>query len=366
MGTIYRQKGRHHWQLKYYRNGVPIYESSGTKDYDEAKRTLAKREGKIADGALLQRPGRLRFKDAAEAVVRDYRLNGKRTLADLERRLTLHLLPFFGDRRMIALTTPEIRAYTDQRLSEGATPASINRELAIVKRAFSLAMKDGTLVQKPHVPMLAERNVRTGFFERHDFEAVRKQLPADLRPLFTVAYVTGWRWQSELLPLQWRQVDREAGILRLDPGATKNDEGREFVFAPLPEVVETITNLWRQHQRLARTGRLVPHVFHRDGQPWRPTAVYRAWRAAATAAKVPGRLPHDLRRTAVRNLVRAGVSEKIAMLMTGHKTRSVFDRYDIARTEDLRQAAEKLATVTATVTAPARRRPAPRTKSRKA
>src|SRR5918993_892092 len=96
--------------------------------------------------------------------------------------------------------------------------ATINRELAALKRMFVLAIQGGKLLARPHIAMLLEDNVRRGFFERAQFEAVREHLPAPLRGVATFAYVTGWRVQSEILPLQWHQVDREGGTVRLFAG----------------------------------------------------------------------------------------------------------------------------------------------------
>lgn len=90
---------------------------------------------------------------------------------------------------------------------------------------FTLAMHAGRILLRPHIPMLAEHNVRTEFFERDEFERVRAHLPEALRPMVTFAYLTGWRIQSEVLKLQRRQVDLKAGTVRLDPGTTKNRQG---------------------------------------------------------------------------------------------------------------------------------------------
>ena len=88
-------------------------------------------------------------------------------------------------------------------------------------------------------------------------------------------------------------------------------------------------------------GAVVPHVFHRSGKPI--TAFTKAWRAACAAAGCPGRIPHDFRRTAVRNLVRSAVPKRVAMQMTGHKTPSVFARYNIVNEADLFDAAKRYA-----------------------
>ena len=193
----------------------------------------------------------------------------------------------------------------------------------------------------PHIPMLREDNVRTGFFERGEFEDVREQLPEPLRPVVTFAYLTGWRVPSEVLPMTWAQVDRAGKTIRLDPGTTKNSEGRVLPYELLAELEAVMEGAWAERKRLAAAGVLCPYVFHRAGN--RIKYFGDAWRSACKAAGLPGKLVHDFRRTAVRNLVRAGVPEKIAMGITGHKTRHVFDRYDIVNEADLRGALGKLA-----------------------
>jgi integrase len=275
----------------------------------------------------------------AEDLITDYSINKRRSIEELKRRCRLHLSPFFAGRFASAITTAEVRRFIALRQQAGAANAEINRELAALKRAFSLAVQAGKLMHKPHIPMLQENNVRTGFFEREQFESVRHHLPENLRPMVTFAYITGWRLPSEILPLQWRQVDFQAGTVRLDAGATKNDEGRVFPFTQeLRGVLESQKAKTDALQR--QRGILCPWVFHRAGRPIR--RFRGAWAAACKEAGLPGRIPHDFRRTAVRNLVRAGVSERVAMMMTGHKTRSVFERYNIVNEGDLRDAAARL------------------------
>jgi len=242
-----------------------------------------------------------------------------------------------------AITTVEIREYITKRQDEKAKNATINRELAMLKRGFSLGLEAGKITGKPKIPMLREDNVRTGFFEPAHFEALCTHLPAALQPVVTFAYLTGWRTQSEVLPLQWRQVDFTGGTVRLDPGTTKNGEGRVF---PMTLELRALLLAQRAATDAAQRahGSIIPHVFHRSGRPI--LFFHKAWRNACKAAGVPGRILHDFRRTAVRNLVRSGIAERVAMQMTGHKTRSVFERYNIVSEGDLTDAAAKLAAAT--------------------
>ncbi len=352
MGEI-RQRGRI-WWVRYYRDGRRYEESSGSEKKGAAIRLLKLREGDSARGVpVTPKIGRLRFEEAAADVVADYKTNGKRSQSHVERRIEKHLKPFFGGRRMASITTADVRSFIAHRQAPvqredgtetpGASNAEINRELAILKRAFTLTVQAGKLLHRPHIPMLEERNVRQGFFERQEFEDVREQLPMELRGLVTFAYLTGWRVQSEAFPLEWRHVDRKSGTVRLEPGQTKNSEGRTFPYGDLlPELRDVIETQWEETKRVEKEqGIVCPFVFHRNGVRIRD---FRAvWHAACEAAGVPGKIPHDFRRTAVRNLVRAGVSERTAMMLTGHKTRSVFDRYDIVNESDLREAVSKLA-----------------------
>lgn len=366
MGEL-RKRGQT-WWIRYYRNGKRHEESSGSTKETDAKSLLRVREGDIERGiAITPKVGRIRFEEAVKDVLNDYRTNRKRSLDDVERRIEKHLTPFFGNRRMTSITTADIREYIDSRQKEttvvrkaftftardgtprhvpeqrrtvsGVSNGEINRELTALKRMFSLAIQSGKLLQKPHIPFLKEDNVRVGFFERAQFLAVLARLPEPVRPVATFAYVTGWRIDSEVLPLEWRQVDFAAGEVRLDPGRTKNGEGRTFPMTrELRELLEhqrgSTDDLQRRIQIVCR------HVFHRDGRPIK--SFRRAFRSACTAAGCPGRVIHDLRRTAVRNLVRAGIPERVAMQMTGHKTRSVFERYNIVSAGDLREAAKRL------------------------
>jgi integrase len=240
------------------------------------------------------------------------------------------------------ITVPEQR-----RPSTGASNAEINRELTILKRMFTLAMQAGKLLHRPHIPMLEERNTRRGFFELEMLHGALAHLPAHLRPVIEFAYITGWRIPSEVLTLEWRQVDFKApggGEVRLDPETTKNREAR--VFPMTDDLRRLLEAQLKEHLRLKAAGFIVPRVFvrmvakGRNGakEPRPIKAFTKAWKTACAAAGCPGRIPHDLRRTAIRNMVRRRLPERVAMTLAGHKTRSVFERYNIVSEGDLRGA----------------------------
>lgn len=347
MGEI-RKRGNRYW-IRFYKEGRRFEESAKTDKFEKARDLLKDREGDVAKGVPFSPAmGRLKFEDAMADLEAEYTVNKRDSTAHLKRRIALHLKPWFRGRRMTKITTAEVTAYVQRRQEQGAAAASINRELAIVKRAYTLAIRGGKLLHshRPYIAMLAEHNVRTGFFEPDQFAAVKAHLPAALQPIAAFAYLTGWRVQSEVLPLEWRHVDLKAGIVTLDVGTTKNDAGRTlYLTAALRTLLEAQKATTDALQ--AEGDVILRYVFHRHGK--RVKDFYGAWRAACVDAGCPGKLLHDFRRTAIRNYVRAGVPERVAMALSGHKTRAVFDRYDIVSPGDLQAAAATLDSVAGTI-----------------
>jgi len=189
---------------------------------------------------------------------------------------------------------------------------------------------------------LKEAAPRSGFIEEGQYAALLQHLPAYLQPLIVAAYTTGWRVRSELLALEWHRVDLAARTLRLEPGTTKSGEGRVFVMTPALHAALTVQRRYTDEVQ-KRTGQIVQAVFHHLGRPIK--SFRRAWVAACTKVGIPGRIPHDFRRTAVRNFERAGVSRSVAMQLVGHRTESIYRRYAIVSEGDLREAANKLAAI---------------------
>jgi integrase len=355
MGTVWRRTYKSKdgkkrtlsvWWIKYRSHGRVIRESSESVDFEEAKNFLRKREGESATkGPIHISSRRITFAELAQDEINDYTVNGQASINDLKTRLDLHILPFFGSCKAVKIRVSDIKSYIVRRQEEGAMNGTINRELTVIRRAFNLALQSEKIATAPYIELLKENNVRKGFFEREQLEAVLKKLEGDgrdrerLRPMLRFAYITGWRIRSEVRHLKWLQVDFDKEEVRLEPGETKNGEGRVFPFTE--ELRQILEEQRATKKALEKDGKICPYVFHKKNGEFIGDFKH-AWTTACEAAGLPGRIPHDFRRSAVRNLVRAGVPETVAMKMTGHKTRSVFDRYNITSDADLVTAAQKL------------------------
>jgi integrase len=349
-GSIYqpRYRDRHGelktaatWWIRYSHRGKLYREPSESTDEAVARRLLRKRlEEKERTGRVIGPTiERTTLADLTTMVLHDYRVNGRR-IRVIKAPLQ-HLVDYFGEGcRTLDITPDRITAYIAQRLDAGASPATINRSLAALKRGFHLAAKAGKVIVRPEMDMLREHNERKGFFEFEQYEILLEHCAAYLKPVVQTAYITGWRIASEILTRQKHHVDLEAGWLRLEPNETKNHDGRMFPLTPeLREVIEQ--QFARTRELELATGQIVQWLFHHDGEPIR--VFRRAWVTACKKAGLPGRIPHDFRRTAVRNLERAGVPRSSAMAMTGHKTESIYKRYAIVDEAMLREGADKLA-----------------------
>jgi integrase len=348
-GSLFREKYRdpktgeqkqvETWTMKLWHDGKVLKKSSGESSIYRATKKLEAWKREVAGGNYVPDANKTTFGTLATLLLDEYRANGRRS-ADRAEDAVAHLRGFFTDFCPArSITTDRALAYVRHRQEQKAANATINRELAALKRMFKLGVRAGRVARRPHIDMLEERNTRTGFFEPHQFRAILTRLPEDLQVVFETAYVTGWRIKSEILTRRWQHVDFVANWLRLEPGETKNDDGRMFpLTADLRAVLERQRRRTAEHEKA--TGQIIPWVFHRSGDPIK--SFRRAWLTACRDAGCPGRIPHDFRRTAVRNLERAGVPRSAAMAMVGHKTESIYRRYAIVSESDLRDGAGRI------------------------
>jgi len=333
-GGLFRQKTSSIWWMKYYKDNKPYRETTETSDKRKAAKKLEQRLAEINTGKFVEpEVEKLLVSDLAEGFLRDYKINGKSSLPDAEARWRLHLEPFFGSLRVKQVTSFLLDSYVDMRQDAGAANATINRELAALKRMFNLGRKatPPRVLFVPSFPRLTEDNVRQGFLEDEQYEKLLASCPELwFQALVEVGSTYGWR-VGELLKMKVNQVNLRSWTIRLHPGTTKNKEGRE------------VTMTQEVHDLLTQCGAGKSpddYVFTRPNGN-RVRDFRDAWDKARTAAGVPNLLFHDLRRTAARNFRRAGAAEGVIMKIGGWKTRSVFERYAIVVQSDVQDAMEK-------------------------
>lgn len=333
-GTIY-QRGDI-WWVKIRVDGRPVYESSkSTKKSDAIKlrdKMLARKSrGELSGGSA----DRVLITELLDDVLKsDIKPSTKYVW---EKVIEKSIRPFFGKLKAQRLTTDHMDKYREKRKGEGRSDATANRELSILRTAFHNARKrtPPKVLVVPYFPIVAETNIRKGFLSDEQYDSLRDQLPDELKALFVTGYITGLR-RSEITGIQWPQVDFEAALITLDKGETKNDE---------PRSVPILDGDMRDLLAAAKKERdeqwpHSPWVFSRRGE--RIVDFRWAWVEACKRAGVADLSFHDLRRTAVRNMRRAGIPQVIRMKISGHKTDSMERRYNIVDADDLNMARELL------------------------
>jgi integrase len=365
-------RGNVAWIQYYDGRGQQVRESSHSTDEKKAAKLLRRRLGEVGAG-VHRDTRRVTYESLRESFYSDYEINARKSLRrdkggkpylDKVARLDA----FFSGYRASDIDADLIRRFTKDQQGRGLANGTINRSISGLRRMFNLALEDGTLREIPHFPMLKEATPRQGFFEREQYEALSAALVDYLRLPLALGYYTGMRL-GEVLSLEWNQVDFIAGSINLRAGETKNDDARTIPIVPALRALLKEQFLKRQPEcpyvcfRMDRSGRSVKIESFRKawysscvkaGLGEMVTAVdtngnpiYAPLRGPRSEAKqvmtYKGMIFHDLRRTAVRNLVAAGVPEKVAQTITGHRTRSTFDRYHIVSKKDVSEAGRKLA-----------------------
>jgi integrase len=335
------------WWIQYYVHGQQVRESSGSEKKTVAEKLLEKRLSEKKAGVLrVTSADKLRYEKMRDCLYAKYRNEGQRSLRKAkgedsrEREWVAgvypHLDNYFAGWRASEITTEAMRKFIDKRLAEGAAKGTINGSLAALSSMFWLAFKGGLLRRDdiPHFPLFRKLdNQRWIRLNPEEFERLRSALPEHLKAPTRLAYFNGLR-REEVFGLQWSDVDWDAGVIRLSGKVTKTGEPR---MTPIPPpVLADLKALFPK-----RTPGL-GFVFENDGR--RIQGFRKAWRSALKRAKLPeGFVFHGLRYCAASNLTSAGVPQALAQRITGHKTGSIWKRYNLSSEADIAEAGARVA-----------------------
>lgn len=275
-----------------------------------------------------------RYDDLERCLLDDWSAKGRKGIAQATARLR-HLRRSFSGWDASAITTDKVMAFALARRRQGAAAATVNLEIALLHRAFTLAKRAGLVRDVPIMDRLPGAVHRTGVIERGDFEAILDAIPGRYVPLLRFLHITGWR-EGEGISLRWDCVDETAGELRLAPEQSKTGRERIFPYA----ASATLAALLEGQRRLREFS---PFVFPgRAGAPIDRTALQKTWRRACASVGVPKALIHDLRRTAARDLRRADVSPFVAMAQLGHADPGTHQDYSVVLRQDRAEAVRRL------------------------
>jgi integrase len=344
-GGLFQIAGSSKWYTKI--NGKR--QSTGTSVWADALQVLKQRQGRAAlnipdptEGNKLtyeqMRAGLLSYRRNHNQRSLVKRRNGTETIWGLD-----HLDAFFEGKLANQITTRTLQAFVEQRKRDGVTVATINRNLGLLRRMFRLAAPDNPLLKIPNFAVVhfKEDHIRQGFLDAAQFNKLLAALPERLRPFVLLLYSTGVR-TGEARKIQWSQVDFAEGVIRLSGKETKNANARVL---PLDNELAKMLKAERK----------------KSGPVFSFTSFRKAWCNACVKVglgtldrtgenkklngdygKYEGLIPHDLRRSAVRDMIRAGVPQTVAMRISGHKTDAIFRRYDITEDKDITAASASL------------------------
>jgi integrase len=350
-GGLFKLKGCRYWYVQIYnRDGKPVRKSARTEVKQEALAFLRNLMTDRDKGGSLLDARKVSYEDLRAALIQNYIERGNKSLEVMkDGSETIWGLAdvdeFFKNYPVSRITTDASREFAQKLLKAGKANGTVNRSLALLRRMLAIAHEDGKVQHKPKIRLLKPGAPRKGFLPREEFDELLSHIPAQTKPLITFLYYCGVR-VGEALQIDWSQVDLDGAVIRLEGDQTKNADPRTV---PLPDTL--ILTL--------------AEVEKKSGAVFDGTNLRKVWQTACAAAKLgtltevegkadpryAGLLIHDLRRSAIRNLVRAGVNERVAMSISGHKTRSVFDRYNIVDEEDVVEAMRRVQDTTPSTTA---------------
>jgi len=362
-GSVY-QKSNGAWMFSVMHQGTRLTRSLKTTDYEEAlKNLLSVRNnlfGRIDRGDL--EPSNVTLDALLDQYVKHIKQNGHKSASIIAAVLNrVRKAREFGNgekatRRVSSLQSADFGRYRDRLVESGVSHSTVNNHLAYVRAALKLETKQtpSRIAKVPFIPIVRVNNARQGFIEYGDHQTILEALPRSLKTLLVVAFHSGCRL-GEVLNMQWSDVDWKNGIVRLPD--SKNGKPRNLPFWGGIE-----EHLREQKAHRDKHHPECEHLFFWMAEdvalshggvrnaPGAPIRDFRgSWSSAIEEAhrlnkNVPADLLfHDLRRSAIRLMVQeAGIPEAQAMLISGHETRSMLERYNIVSLKNILDAGAKL------------------------
>jgi integrase len=348
-GGLFKIKGSKNYYAQIYRDGRPCRISTGTDVKQEAQGFLRNLLTDADNGkAFIGDVQKITYGQLRASLLQNYVERGNKSLlvhADGTEFINgLEVLDeFYGYKsedepgvQVTKITTDSAREFATKRLAEGVTNSTVNNSLKLIRRMLRIAHEDGKIQVVPKIRMYKANGARKGFLPREQFDELLSHLPVHLRPLIAFLYWCGVRL-GEALQIEWSQVDMNGALIRIEDEQAKSGEARTV---PLPDVLV----------------KMLEQVEVKTGRVFNGTNLRKSWCKACDACglgtlepiddhnnrRYTGLIVHDLRRSAIKNLMKAGVNEKVAMAISGHKTRAVFDRYHIVDETDVLEAMRKV------------------------
>jgi integrase len=320
------------WWIAYSRNGHEYRETADTTDERKARKYLQQRLEEIKKPEFVgPSEKRLVLDDLEKKIEADYTRHGRRSCGTAKHCLK-PVKEFFQFDRLVDITASKVEGYQDHRLKLGKARATVNREVRYLLHGYKLLFDAQEISVYPRVKLLAGENVREGFINRPEFDAICGALAPDVQDIVKFLYLSAWR-SGEARKLEWSKVDLTDWVVRLTRKNEKTKRPRTLALVgELREIIER-----RLEQRLPEC----PLVFHRNGKPIK--SFRRAFKTACKNAGLEGIVPHDMRRSGVRNFTKAGLSESEGMSISGHRTNAIYKRYNIIDEDLQRQSLERVA-----------------------
>ena len=334
--NIGKAAGKNYW-IEYYHLGKRKRERIG--------RSKAAAENRLREVQTAKAEGRHIDKDQAAIISMGELTRWYLDLPEVKTKksyrrdeeMIAHLLRILGaETKVAAITTGMIEGYQKRRLSEPSirkdkegnckltATATVNKETITLKTIFNRAIRHEKLDSNPaqRVKKMPEHNVRMRILTTEEAERLFSCCPPHLRPVVVTAFYTGMRL-SEIVNLTWSKIDLVKGFIRLEGKETKTGAGRSIPLHP------RVRGLFCSIPRSIHTDR----VFLKDGQPFKEFK--HSYNTAKLRAGIEDFTFHDLRHCAINNMRLAGNDYFRIMAASGHKTTSVFKRYNLVTEEEL-------------------------------